>query len=214
MAADRAQARRAALPWLAVLAAAVAGAVVRGLLATRQRIAHNESAQVLKILRVLLPAGSFDNEPDEDRILVTAPGLLGSDTPVPVYRARQAGRPTAAVLTVIARAGYLGPIRLLVALAPDGRVLAVRAVAHQETPGLGDRIDADKSPWIGRFAGRSLSDPPAAGWAVRRDGGEFDQITGATVTSRAVVAAVRNAAEYFGSHREEIFDAPAQGSTP
>ena len=89
-------------------------------------------------------------------------------------------------------------------------MLAVRAVAHEETPGLGDRIDAAKSDWINRFSGRSLADPDPERWAVRRDGGDFDQLTGATITSRAVVNAVRDAALYFQQHRDEIFERPAE----
>ena len=97
-----------------------------------------------------------------------------------------------------------------VAIAADGNVLAVRAVAHEETPGLGDRIDAAKSDWIDRFRGRSIADPVPERWTVRRDGGEFDELTGATITSRAVVSAVRDAVLYFQQHRDEIFELPAQ----
>src|SRR5690606_21699180 len=128
------------------------------------------------VLATLLPAGSYDNQPAGDRIDVTDAALLGSAEPLPVYRARMAGQPVAAILTVVARQGYVGPIRLLVSMRVDGQVLGVRAVEHQETPGLGDRIDAAKSSWIDSFTGRSLGDPAAARWALRRDGGEFDAI--------------------------------------
>lgn len=178
--------------------------------ASRQRIADNEAAQVTRALRAVLPAGSYDNQPERDHILAVAPELLGSEEPLPIYRARLGGQPAAAVITAVARQGYVGPIRLLVSLAPDGSVLAVRAIAQQETPGLGDRIDAAKSSWLQMFSGRSLGNPDAAQWAVARDGGAFDQLAGATVTSRAVVGAVRDAAVYFQQHREEIFaQAPA-----
>lgn len=192
-------------------AALIASAVVLLIVQpTRAPIARNEAAQLMKTLRTVLPAGAWDNEPHLDRILVTAPDLLGSEEPLPIYRARLRGEPVAAVITVVARKGYVGPIRLWVTLTADGRIYAVRAVAHSETPGLGDRIDADRSTWMENFSGRSLDDPPAASWAVRRDGGEFDQMTGATITSRAVVGAVRDAALYYAAHREEIFARPAQ----
>lgn len=178
--------------------------------ATRERVDRNEAAQLLKGLTTVLPADSFDNEPGQDRILVTEPGRLGSEAPLPVYRARRGGVPVAAVVTVVARQGYVGPIRLLVALDPQGTVLGVRALAHQETPGVGDRIDADKSDWLSVFRGRSLQDPDPAGWAARRDGGQFDQLTGATITSRAVISATRDAALYFREHRAEIFDRPPE----
>ena len=178
--------------------------------ATRERIAGNESAQIMHALNTVLPAGSFDNHPDQDRILVTEPKLLGSDGPLPLYRVRQGDRPVAAVITAIARQGYVGPIRLLVALGPTGHVLAVRVMAHQETPGLGDGIDADKSAWITAFASRSLTDPDLPRWAVRRDGGQFDQLTGTTITSRAVVNAVRDAALYFEQHQADILTRPPE----
>lgn len=178
--------------------------------ATRQRIAGNEAAEVMKTIATVLPPDRYDNDPARDRILVLAPDLLGSNEPLPVFRARRNGEPVAAVMTVVARQGYVGPIRLMVAITADGTVLAVRAVAHEETPGLGDRIDAAKSDWINRFNGRSLADPDPERWAVRRDEGDFDQLTGATITSRAVVNAVRDASLYFQQHRQEIFERPAE----
>ena len=196
--------------WLAAVVVAVAAGVAITALATRQRIGRNEAAQVMKVIARVLPPDRYDNEPDRDRILVLAPDLLGSNEPLPVYRARHSGQPAGAVITVVARQGYVGPIRLLVSLNADGTVLAVRAIAHEETPGLGDRIDAARSDWIDHFSGRSLANPDTERWAVRRDGGDFDQLTGATITSRAVVNAVRDAGLYFQQHRAEIFERPAE----
>jgi electron transport complex protein RnfG len=105
--------------------------------------------------------------------------------------------------------GYSGAIRLLVAIDPAGTVLATRVVQHRETPGLGDFIDAGKSDWIARFTGRSLQSPTIAGWRVRKDGGEFDQYTGATVTSRATVGAVARALALFERHRDALLAPPA-----
>jgi electron transport complex protein RnfG len=164
----------------------------------------------MKVLRTLLPAGSYDNQPDADRIMLADPTLLGSDESLPVYRARLRGKPAAVVLTVVARQGYTGPIRLLVAIGTDGGILGVRTLAHQETPGVGDRIDPSRSDWLGRFRGRALAGTPLERWAVRRDGGDFDQLTGATVTSRAVVNAVRDAALVFEARRQELFERPAE----
>jgi electron transport complex protein RnfG len=111
----------------------------------------------------------------------------------------------AAVFSVVARGGYAGDIELLVGVRADGRVAGVRVVEHHETPGLGDGIEADKSDWIRGFDGRSLGDPPREDWAVRRDGGDFDQFTGATITPRAVVEAVRDTLIYFEDHRDQVF---------
>lgn len=194
-------------------ALALATAIVLAIVAagTRQRIAHNEAAETMKTIDRILPHALYDNDPALDRILVLAPDLLGSDAPVAVYRARLDGKPTAAVITVVARQGYIGPIRLLVSVTADGTVLAARVIAQNETPGLGDRIDAARSDWMNGFTGRSAGDPALQRWSVRRDGGDFDQLTGATITSRAVVGAVHNALLYFQQHRDEIFERPSDG---
>lgn len=197
------------LSWLIMLL--IAAGVV-GLIATitRERISRNEAAHVAKVIATVLPAGSYDNEPHLDRIFVLSPELLGSDAPLPVYRARKAGQPVAVVLTVVARNGYQGPIRMLVAMHADGRLEGVRVVEHEESSGLGDRIETSKSGWINMFAGRSLHDPLPAAWAVRRDGGAFDALTGATTTSRAVIAAVRDAVFFFEQNRERLFERPSE----
>ncbi len=182
-----------------------AAAVTVATLATRERSAQNEAAQIMKVLRTVLPEGGYDNRPDRDRILVRDPDLLGSDEPLPLYRARLRGEPVAAVITTVAPRGYVGPITLLVGIGVDGRIIGMRTLAHRETPGLGGRLDAAQPGWLRLFRGRSLADPPAERWAVRRDGGEFDQMSGATITSRAVVRAVRDALQYFEQHRGEVF---------
>jgi electron transport complex protein RnfG len=121
----------------------------------------------------------------------------------------------AVLLNAVARDGYAGPIRLLVAVDPAGRLLGVRVLEHRETPGLGDLVDARHSDWIRGFDGRALGDPPPARWTVRKDGGDFDQFTGATVTPRAVVRGVRRVLEYIELHRQELFAAaPAAQRAP
>jgi Na+-translocating ferredoxin:NAD+ oxidoreductase subunit G len=145
----------------------------------------------------------------EDVVLVRDPELLGTPGQVSVYRARQRGRPVAVVISPVAPVGYSGPIRLLVGILADGTLSGVRVVSHRETPGLGDKVELERDDWILGFDGRSLGDPPVSRWAVRRDGGVFDQFTGATVTPRAVVRAVRDALVYFEAHRDELFAAPA-----
>lgn len=195
--------------WRAVasltLIAAVAGTIL-GLAwkFTHQRIAANESLRLLAELNSVLPADRYDNQPQDDMALLD----LGDGELTPVYRARLRGQPSAAVLTVTAPDGYVGPIRLLVAVATDGHVLGVQVLEHTETPGIGDAIDGRRSPWIGIFTGRSLEDPPEAGWRAREDGGQFDAIAGATISSRAVINGVRRAVQYFAIHHEQIFAAP------
>lgn len=168
--------------------------------------ASERARRVAQLAEVLGPA-RYDNDLLGDVVAVRDRELLGTDEPVPVYRARLGGRPVAALLVAVAPDGYSGAIRLLIAVDTQGRLLGVRVLSHRETPGLGDAIDVRKSRWIESFTGRSLGDPAEARWKVRKDGGEFDQFTGATVTPRAVVHAVRNALLYFERHRADIFAA-------
>jgi electron transport complex protein RnfG len=187
---------------MAMLAAALLSTVDRY---TAPRIADNIAAERLKGLRAVLTHGSYDNEPHLDIVTALDPELLGSDKPVPVYRARLGEQPVAAVLTAVAPNGFSGHIHLLVAVGVDGIMTGVRVIEHRETPGLGDKIEAGKSDWMLGFRGLHSSDPLTDEWVLKRDGGHFDQITGATVTSRAVLHAVRNAVLYFAAHRQDIF---------
>jgi electron transport complex protein RnfG len=129
---------------------------------------------------------------------------------VNIYRARRGGAPVAAVLRPIAPDGYRGPIELLVAVSPDGRLIGVQVIRHQETPGLGDAFESRDVHWLDRFRGRSLTDPPPQRWTVRRDGGDFDAFTIARGVIVAPVKAVRNALEYYQRNSQRIFDQPAQ----
>jgi electron transport complex protein RnfG len=173
--------------------------------ATEERIAANERALLLRSLNELIPHERHDNDLFADVIEVTDASLLGTDEPVPVYRARKDGRNVAAVLAPVAPDGYGGAIKLLVCVTLDGTLCGVRVVAHKETPGLGDAIEAERSDWILGFTGKSLTDPPEKQWRVERDGGVFDQFTGATITPRAVVKAVRKTLVYFRQHRAQLF---------
>ena len=172
---------------------------------TRQRIADNAARQIVAQISLVLPGTLYDNEPNKDTVLKDT----GGGQPLPIYRARRNGSPVAAVLTVSAPDGYVGPIRLLVGIAADGRVLGVLITAHQETPGIGAAIATEPPTWLTGFTGRSLTDPPTARWNLRTDGGDFDAIAGATVISRATVAGVRTAVHYFATHRDEIFSTPS-----
>lgn len=202
----RARPFRAALLLTAVATVTVgAVAVVHDL--SRPRIEANERAQRVARLAEVLGQTQYDNDLLADAITVRDPDLLGTADALSVHRARLGGQPVAALIETVAPDGYSGSIRLLVAVDVHSRLLGVRVLSHKETPGLGDGIDRRKSDWIDAFAGRSLGDPAPEGWRVRKDGGEFDQFTGATVTPRAVVRAVHNALVYFDAHRDEIFAA-------
>lgn len=177
---------------------------------TAERIAENERQSLLRSLHQIISPGSHDNDIYADVIRVSDP-LLGSEQSVNVYRARQGKEPVAAVIASIAPDGYGGAIKLLVGIHYGGTLTGVRVVSHKETPGLGDAIEAERSDWILGFEGRSLGEPEEKRWKVKKDGGAFDQFTGATITPRAVVAAVHNTLRYYQKHREALF-APASES--
>ena len=192
---------------LMVAAVAGGGLVVTVYDATAERILANERAALLANLNTLIPADQRDNDPLLDTIQVRSPNLLGSKDPLTAYRARRRGQPIAVILTAVAPNGYSGAIRLLVAVRSNGVLAGVRVIQHKETPGLGDKLEVQKSDWIHGFVGKSLDNPRRSGWAVRKDNGEFDQFTGATITPRAVVRAVYNALKFFQQDREKLLAA-------
>ncbi len=173
--------------------------------AIRQRAREDLEASLTQVL----PSQLYDNDLLADT--VTVPGDDGGPT-VTVYRARASGRITGVGFQV-SGTGYGGPIRLVLGIDPGGRLLGVRVIAHSETPGLGDGIDAAKGDWIAGFTGRALGDPPLEGWAVRKDGGTFDQLSGATITPRAVIAAVRDGLRFFAAHRSAMLAPAADAGT-
>ena len=172
---------------------------------TAERIAENERLATLRNIHELIDEHTYDNDIFNDVTHVTDAQLLGSTDSLPVYRARREGAPIALIMTAVAPDGYNGRIKLLIGIDYHATVKGVRVLNHHETPGLGDGIEVEKSDWIRRFVGKSLSDPVKAKWAVRKDGGTFDQFTGATITPRAVVKAVRHALEYYLQHRDQLF---------
>lgn len=194
------------------------GSIGTGLVAftydnTRERIAANERETLLRKLHALIAPGSHDNDLFADTLLIDDPALAGTQAPVTAYRARKDNRPVALILAPVAPDGYSGSIRLLVGINYNGTLAGVRVIAHRETPGLGDGIEEDRSDWIYGFDGKSLENPPLEQWEVKKDGGRFDQMTGATITSRAVLKAVRKSLLYYRAHRDELF-APADGKPP
>ena len=170
---------------------------------TAQRIATAEREAKNRALGELLPAGSYDNHLQDSLRLIEDP-LLGSKSASPSYLASLNGSPVAVILQTTAPDGYSGSIEILVGIQADGRLAGVRVIRHKETPGLGDKIELIKSNWIQSFTGKSLDNPDEAGWAVKKDGGQFDQFAGATITPRAVVAAVHKALRYFDAHKAQL----------
>ena len=172
---------------------------------TAPRIAANEQAFLEQSLQPVLQGIDYDGKLSESTLVIPAPHELPGDDPVTIYRVYADGAPIAALFVVEARGGFSGPIRLLIGVDAAGDVTGVRVLSHRETPGLGDKIDADKSDWALQFTGRSLGDPAAPGWAIQRDGGEFDQLTGASITPRAVIRGILETLQYFESNQAAVF---------
>lgn len=162
-------------------------------------IAARGQEDLLASLTEVIPATLHDNDPSATLRTVTD----DEGASIQVYVATQAGAVTGVAFELTGY-GYSGAIRILIAIGAEGNVLGVRVLAHSETPGLGDQVEAQKSNWITKFTGRSLNDPAPSGWKVKKDGGSFDQFSGATITPRAVVATVLSALELFANNRDTL----------
>ena len=161
---------------------------------TDPMVAEAERQTLLETLNQVMPTNLYDNDPLQDTLWLTDPSTLatlGSETPVLVYRARKNGKPAGLILTTIAPNGYTGNIYMLMSVLANNRVGGVRVLKHKETPGLGDKIELNKNNWILAFNNQTISEQTLQAWAVKKDGGHFDQFTGATITPRAVVGQVK-----------------------
>jgi len=192
---------------LAIVAGVCATLVTVTWQLTESRIAANRTAWLERSLEPALAGLFFDSSVTESMITIPPPHELPGNDAAIVYRIFAEREAVAALFVVSARDGYAGPIRLLIGVAMDGTVTGVRVLEHRETPGLGDRVESSKSDWVLQFDGQSLRDPDIKAWAIRDDGGTFDQLTGASVTPRAVVKAVKETLLYFDANRDEIFAA-------
>ncbi len=172
--------------------------------ATKARIAENRRQAILKNLNKLIPDDQHDNDLLADTIEMNDK-LLGSNEPVTVYLARKNNMPVAALYTVIAPDGYSGKIWILMGVKENGTLAGIHIISHRETPGLGDAIDAEKSKWDQQFSNKSLTQPADIKWKVKKDGGSFDQLTGATITPRAVVKAIHNGLLFFEKNHAKLF---------
>jgi len=180
---------------------ALAGALILSLSysATEAAIAQRKTEELLASLAQVLPTGRYDNDPSRTALVLTD----DKEGAVTVYLGTADGIVTGAA-SELSGIGYAGAIRMLIGIAPDGTVLGARVLSHTETPGLGDKIERRISPWIDGFQGRSLTDPGPKGWAVRKEGGDFDQFSGATITPRAVIGTVKRGLQLFDRHKLQI----------
>jgi len=172
--------------------------------ASKARIIENERVALVKQLSALLPEESYDNDIVNDTAHWVEPDLAAGET-LTIFRFRKNTRPVAVVIPTVAPGGYNGKIKLLVAINNEGVVSAVRVTSHHETPGLGDKMEIERSGWINVFKGKSFKTLPESQWKVKRDGGAIDQFTGATITPRAIVQAVKKTVVFFEANREALF---------
>ena len=182
---------------------------------THETIARSEENEKLKLIAQIAPPATYDNDIMKDTAQLAADQLLGGADETVIYRGRLNNRPSIAVLQAIAPDGYGGRIDLIVAVHHDGRISGVRVVSHKETPGLGDYIEIARSNWITGFNGASLENRKNDEWKVKKDGGSFDYMAGATITPRVIVKAVHKALQYHAQHRDELFaDTGEQRAAP
>lgn len=174
---------------------------------TRDTIKLRLEEDLRASLAEVVPNRFYDNNLLADTIWVDSAGDgLGSNE-TQVYLARKQGKVNAVSFRLVAPGGYSGAINLIMGIDRDGKVLGVRVISHAETPGLGDKIEVSKSNWILKFDGQSLQNLTVEQWAVKKDGGIFDQFSGATITPRAIVRAVHQGLKFFNQHRAELLAA-------
>ncbi len=188
---------------LGVIALAASASLALTDNSTHGAIKAAEKRDLQQSLAQVLPSGFADNDLLKDQVTVKD----ADGNAVVVYLPRLGATSKGAVFEVSGR-GYAGEIKILMGVDPAGRIVGVRVLKHQETPGLGDKIEAAKARWIYDFDGKSLGQPAPEKWAVKKDGGQFDQFAGATITPRGVVKAVKGGLEFFAAHKDEIFAAP------
>lgn len=197
---------------LSIFAVVTAGAIAITQVSTKERIETNIRDAAAKALYEIVPRDSIDNNLLEDSITITAPRLTTDELPVQIYRARRDGQVVTVIMPVTAPDGYTGDIDLIVGINRDESIAGVRVLSHKETPGLGDKIELKKSDWVLNFNGQRYQGNEDSSWAVVKDGGRFDQFTGATITPRAVVNATERAIHYFRDHKTTLMEAESMGS--
>ena len=189
---------------LALFALISTGLIALTHLITKDRIAQAIETALAKRLNQIVPSSFYDNDVYRDCTVLSHPELLGENE-LKAYRMRNQGKNYAVFITSVAPDGYAGKITLITGILNDGSIAGVRITNHQETPGLGDKIEIEKSDWITQFDGRSLSNTSQEGWQVKKDGGEFDALTGATITPRAIIKAVHKTLQFYQPNQQHLY---------
>ncbi|MGR6840116.1 electron transport complex subunit RsxG [Aliivibrio wodanis] len=193
---------------LALFAVASTALVTITFALTKDQIAYQQQQQLLTTLNQVVPRSLHDNELYKACTLVSNSDALGTEQPMPIYLASLNDKHSGAAIEAIAPDGYSGAIKIIVGVDANSMVTGVRVLSHQETPGLGDKIDTRITRWVDSFLGKSVDNLEDKSWAVQKDGGQFDQFTGATITPRAVVKAVKKAVWFYKTHQDELQTLP------
>lgn len=189
---------------LGIFAAATTAIIAGTYLGSRDMIKANIRAAEEKALLQIIPQDRHDNSMLDDTVAVDDVSLLGLREAKEIYLATLNGEFVGAIIPATTREGYTGDIDMIVGINRDGSIAGVRVLQHRETPGLGDAVERKKSDWVERFVGKSIGNPQSDDWRVKKDGGEFDQFTGATITPRAVVKSVFQSLQYFEQNRGHL----------
>lgn len=192
---------------LLLFALVTAGILATTYEGTKEKISIEERRAAEKALLEIIPQSRFDNDLLLDTITLpeSARDSLGNVSGEEIYVARKDNSIIAVIIPAIAPDGYSGDIKLITGVNADGTIAGVRVLIHKETPGLGDKIDIKKNQWVTSFTGRSLQNPSENGWNVKKNGGDFDQFTGATITPRAVVKQVYKVLQFVETHQKSLF---------
>ncbi len=189
---------------LAIFALATTGAVTLTQIATKDKIKQQEQATLMRSLTEVMPSHAYDNQLTANCIEIND-AFLGHSKTTNAYRTQKEDKMTGIILETTAPDGYSGKIEILSAIYVDGTVAGVRVIKHKETPGLGDKVELARSSWILSFNNKKPLSEKDPTWAVKKDGGQFDQFTGATITPRAVVNAVKRASLYVQHNQDSLF---------
>jgi electron transport complex protein RnfG len=191
---------------LGIFAIVTAGLIAVTQQVTEERIENNVLQAQQAAFSEILPDQYYDNDLYKSQVTLEPDLLLGTKEASFAYIGRVKGEFSGIIFESIAPGGYNGSMSLLVAINRDGVVTGSRVIRHQETPGLGDKIDMKKSDWMRSFENKSFENLDIKQWKVKRDNGHFDQFTGATITPRAIVKSVKNTLEYFHQHKDELIE--------
>lgn len=191
---------------LAIFAVAVTVLITLTYLGTKERIAKQEQAKLLRVIGDVVDTTQLTNRIQNDCTVLPLDDALGNTPNLKAYRGRTGSEMTAVAIESVAPNGYSGAIRFIVGLAGEDytKITGVRVLQHMETPGLGDKIDERVSPWIYDFNDKIITPELQPQWNVKKDGGQFDAFTGATITPRALTQAIAKTALYVQQNLTQI----------